>query len=341
MGYYVGIDVSLKEVFISILDSSGKVMKEGAVKNEPKFISKYLLDYKGSYEKIGLEAGQFSIYLCKELRKLGYEVICVDARHMAAGLSARINKNDRNDARGIANMLRASLYKEVYIKSDSECEQKILLQSRKQVVWQRLQLRSTIRGLLKIYGYTLSGNLSDKKFTKAVQDISLGLADVIKASLMGLLKVLESLTEVLKELDGELVKLAKELEDCRLLLTIPGVGIITAMTYISTIGDPKRFNDSQLVGAYLGLTPKQYASGAVNRQGSISRMGSSQCRAMLYEAAFCLLTRSKRTCAIRTWGLKIAKKKGTRKAVVAVARRLSVTMHRMLVTKTEFCAEGV
>lgn len=341
MSYYAGIDVSLKEVFISILDSSGKVLKEGSVKNNPSAIDGFLAAFKGSYDRIGLESGQFSIYLSKELKALGYDITCVDARHMAAGLSARINKNDKNDARGIANMLRAGLYKEVYIKSDSECEQKILLQSRRQLVEQRKRLRNTVRGLLKLYGYTVEAQSGDKKFADAVRKCSNGLSAAVHLSFSSTMTVLEVVVESIAKLDKELIRVARHIPDCRLLMTTPGVGVVTAMTYITTIGEAARFKDSAMVGAYLGLTPKQYASGEVNRQGSISRMGSSQCRSMLYEAAHVLLVRCKRKCNIRTWGLKLAKKKGMKKAIVAVARKLAVTMHRMLINQAEFCLQGM
>lgn len=340
MEYYAGIYVSLKEVFISILSKEGKVVKEGAVRNEPELIDKFLAEYKGKYNKIGLESGQFSIYLCNEFKKLGYNIKCVDARHMAAGLSARINKNDKNDARGIANMLRAGLYKEVYIKSDIECEQKILLQSRRQLVEQRKRLRNMVRGLLKIYGYTIEEKASDKSFFSAVESYADKLGDAVKLSFSSTLSVLGVVVESIAKLDKELIKMGRHIADCKLLMTVPGVGVVTAMTFITTIGDAKRFKESEMVGAYLGLTPKQYASGEVNRQGSISRMGPSECRSMLYEAAHSLLCRNKKKCALQTWGLKLARKKGKRKAIVAVARKLAVTMHRMLVDKTEFCLKA-
>lgn len=336
MEYYVGIDVSLKEVFISILDSSGKVVKEGPIKNSPSAIDKFLVEYKGKYEKIGLESGQFSIYLCTELRKLGYEVICVDARHMAAGLSARINKNDKNDARGIANMMRAGLYKEVYIKSSIDCERNVLLCSRRQLVEQRKRIRNMVRGSLKTYGYVLPVGISDKKFVAEVRRYIDGMSKTVQLSFTSTLSVLDAVTESIAKLDKELIGLAKSSDECKLLMTVPGVGPVTAMTFIATIGDEKRFDDSEMVGAYVGLTPKQYASGEVNRQGHISRMGSSECRSMLYEAANILLARYTKKCDIRTWGLKLAKKKGRKKAIVAVARKLAVTMHRMLVDKAAF-----
>lgn len=336
MEYYVGIDVSLEENFISIVDKEGVVVKEGAVKNSPEQIAKFLKKYKGQYKKIGLESGQFSTYLCKELGKLGYEVICVDARHMAAGLSARINKNDKNDARGIAQMMRVNLYKEVYIKSDIECDQRILLKARRQLVKQRKALRNVVRGLLKTYGLTIKAGVNDKVFAEEVRRLIGDLSETVKLAFTSSLSVLEVVVDSLAKLDAKIIMLCKDNEDCKLLLTVPGVGVVTAITFVTTIGDVRRFAESEQVGAYLGLTPKQYSSGEINRQGKISKMGSSDCRTMMYEAANSMLNRSHKKCAIKTWGLGLAKKKGKQKAKVAVARRMAVTMHRMLVDKTEF-----
>lgn len=161
MKYYSGLDVSLKETFISIVDEKGEIIKEGIVSSESSTIAEYLMKQGLEYELIGIESGQLSISLCKGLLSEGLKVVCVDARHMAAALSARINKNDKNDARGIAQMMRVGLYKEVQIKSDESCALKVLLGARRQLVNNKQQIIGTIRGLLKIYGIKLgSVNIS-------------------------------------------------------------------------------------------------------------------------------------------------------------------------------------
>ncbi|WP_341820869.1 IS110 family transposase [Wolbachia endosymbiont (group A) of Myopa testacea] len=134
MKYYSGLDISLKETFVSIVDEKGKIVKEGVVASESKAIAEYLLEQSKNYETIGIESGQLSIPMCKELRSFNLPVVCVDARHMEAVLSARINKNDKNDARGIAQMIRAEIYKEVLVKSDESCQIKIALGSRRQLI---------------------------------------------------------------------------------------------------------------------------------------------------------------------------------------------------------------
>jgi transposase len=291
------------------------------------------------YAAIGLESGQLSIWLCKALRGLGYPAVCVDARHMAAALGARTNKNDRNDARGIARMMQAGLYKEVHVKSEESCARKVLLGSRRQLVGQRQQLKGTVRGLLKIYGHTLGKGLGGEHFAGSVRKCLEGMDTAVRVAITALLDTLAAVGRSLAALDKKLHAVAGKDATCRRLMTIPGVGAVTAMTYLSAVDDPRRFEQSETVGAYMGLTPRQYASGEVNRHGSISRMGPAECRHMLYEAAQALLMRCRQQSALKKWGLKLMKKKGRKKAVVAVARKLSIIMHRMLMDGTEFCPQ--
>lgn len=334
MSYYTGLDVSLKTTFISTIDCEGTIVNEAEVETSVEEISAYLQAHSGPYKALGIESGQLSIPLSKGLRKRGFNVICVDARHMAAALSARINKNDKNDARGIAQMMRAGLYKEVQVKTDEVCQFKVLLGSRKQLVSNRQQIKGSIRGLLKIWGIRIGTKSSE--FIDEV-DKKINELDIIsKEAINGLLKSLKSIEESLLDLDQIMVRQGKNNEDVKRLMSVPGVGIVTALTFKATLDNPERFSKSETVGAYMGLTPKQYASGEVNRQGSISKMGPLMCRSMLYEAAFSLLIRCKRPSKLKSWGLKLVKKKGLKKATVAVARKLAVVMHRILVDKTEF-----
>jgi transposase len=336
MSYYVGLDVSLQATFVSIIDKDGKIIKEREVISEVEELSKYLKGEGLVYEKIGIESGQLSIHLCKGLIGEGLPVICVDARHMASALSARINKNDKNDARGIAQMLRAGLYKEVQIKSDEGCHLKVVLGSRRQLVSIRQQLCGTVRGLLKIYGIKIKHRTEYKRFVIKVKESISSIDNFGFTAIDEMLGNILLLEKSIANLDSKLSSLVKEDKDCKNLMSIPGVGVITALTYKTTIDDPTRFDDSETVGAYMGLTPKQYASGEIDRHGRISKMGPKECRSMLYEAAQSLLVISKKKCKLKAWGLKLAKKKGMKKAIVAVARKLAVIMHRILIDKTEF-----
>lgn len=337
MEYYSGLDVSLETTFISIIDEKGKIVSEANVKTGVESIYKYLVEQNLSYERIGLESGQLSISLCKGLVKKGLNVICVEARHMAAALSAKINKNDKNDARGIAQMMRVDLYKPVKIKSDESCQIKMLLGSRRQLVTTKQQVNGSIRGLLKIYGIKIGSRTATKSFAEKVKESINNLDIYSKASIEALLLNSEQLDKSILKLDKLLIKLSKEDKACKLLMTVPGVGIITALSYKSSLDDPTRFEDSEVVGAYMGLTPKQYSSGDIDRHGHISKMGPKECRGMLYEAAQSLLIVCKKPSKLKTWGLKLMKKKGAKKAIVAVARKLAVIMHRMIIDEKEFC----
>ncbi len=332
--YYAGLDVSLDDTFVSIIDEEGKIIAEESVLTNVDSLSTYLKKINGSFKRIGIESGQLSISLCKGLSKKELPVICVDARHMAAALSSRINKNDKNDARGIAQMIRAGLYKEVQVKSDEMCELKLILGSRRQLLRTKVKLMGTIRGLLKIYGFKIG---TQAQFCDKVRLLIKPLSSIVYSSIEALLACIEQQEESIKTMHQTLLDMGEKDEDCKRLMTIPGVGIITAMTYKITIDHPERFKHSENVGAYLGLTPKQYASGNISRHGSVSKFGSKECRATLYEAAQTLLMRVKTPLKIRSWGLKLAKKKGNKKAIVAVARKLSVIMHRMLIDKKDFC----
>lgn len=335
MSYYIGLDVSLKATFIHVLDKDGKSVHSSNVCSEGEVLGKHLasLGYKAA-GVLAIESGQLSISLSKSLKSQGFKVICVDARHMARILSSQINKNDKNDAKGLATMLRAGIYKEVKIKEDDNCELKVLLGSRRQLVSSRQQLMGTIRGLLKIYGLKLGARSS--KFAILVEEAISNLPSVVKSSIKELITSLLGLEESLAKINEMIISRTKNDADSKLLMSIPGVGSITAATYISSLDEPRRFSNSEDVGAYMGLTPRQYASGEVDRHGSISKMGPKECRVMLYEAAQSLLIVSKKHCKLKAWGLRLMKKKGLKKAIVAVARKLAVVMHRILISRQEF-----
>ena len=338
--YYAGLDVSMSTTYIWLEDYRGKKVKECEVKTSIEDISLALLDWQGGAQLV-MESGPLSSWLCKGLRGVGFDTICADARHLAALLSSRTNKNDRNDSRGIAQMARAGLIREVEVKSDEAQEIQMLLGSRNHLVGAIRTMSNTIRGLLKAEGIRFSGPLSAKKLIEKTNETLAKLSHGMNASIQPLLRALEALSRELLELDKLARKKSSEDPRCRLLMTAPSVGPIVSLTYVSTIDRAERFEDARSVGAYLGCTPKQYASGEVDRHGRMSRCGPAECRYMLFEAAMVLLTACKKPSKLRTWGLKLAKKKGMRKACGAVARKLSVILHRMLITNTEFQYQGV
>lgn len=335
MNHYVGLDVSLKTVFICIVDEKGKVVKEQEMASTPEGISGFLMGCGLKIEKIGLESGNLTHYLKKGLQEMGYEVVAMEARKMAAILATTINKTDKNDARGIAEALRANHYKECVHRSDQAMEVRTILHSRETAVNGRSHVTTSIKGHLKVYGIKL-GKGSGKDFRAKVEQSIAKLNPGINKVIGCLLNILDVLEKEIKELDKLVKEIAKQDEDVKLLQTMDGVGPITALKYKSEIDDPKRFKDSRDVGAYIGLTPSQNSSGEITRQGSISKQGSKQMRCLLVEAATVLLTRCQSWSKLRAWGLKLMKKKGKKKAIIAVARKMAVILHRMLLTGQPF-----
>jgi transposase len=335
MNHYVGLDVSLKTVFICIVNEKGKVVKEQEMASTPEGIGGFLMGTGLKIEKIGLESGSLTHYLKKGLQEMGFEVVAMEARKMAAILATVINKTDKNDARGIAEALRAGHYRECVHRSSEAMELRTVLHGRQTAVQGRSHVITSIKGHLKVYGIKL-GPGSGKGFRTKVEQSIASSKPMIQKVIGCLLNILDALEQEIKELDQLVKEVARQDEDIKLLQSMDGVGPITALAFKAEIDNAKRFKNSKNVGAYLGLTPSQYSSGDTNRQGGISKQGSKQVRSLLVESATVLLTRSKAWSKLRAWGLKLMKKKGKKKAIIAVARKMAVILHRMLVTNKPF-----
>jgi len=286
-------------------------------------------------EKVGLESGCLTHYLKKGLKKKGYEVVGMESHKMAAILATIINKTDKNDARGIAEALRVGHYRECVHRSDEAIEVRTLLHGRRTAVEGRTHAITSIKGHLKVYGIKL-GKGSGKSFREKVEGAIAELSPRIQKVIKSLLNILETIEQEIKELDQIVKEAGKEDEKVKLLQTVDGVGPITALAFVAEVDDPKRFEDSKDVAAYIGLTPTQYSSGEMQRHGGISKKGSKHTRCLLVEAATTLLTRCRIWSKLKAWGFKLMKKIGKKKAIIAVARKLAVTMHKMLMTGREF-----
>jgi transposase len=342
MKYYAGLDVSKSRTFICIMNAEGIVMREEDISTDPSAIAYFLKGTGFKFESIGLESGSYSHWLVDGLRDFELPAICIDARQAHGILSAKINKNDKNDAKGIANLMRAKLYCEVHHKSQKAIDIGCLMKARETIVCRKVDIRNSIRGLLKSYGINPKvGSCSEDTFIKKVEQCLKGLPEDLHIIFSSLFNILKALAKEEKELDQMVLKKAKEDENVKLLMTTPGIGVITAMTFISEIDDPRRFTDSRDVGAYLGLTPKLYESGQSSVQGKISKRGPRRLRSLLTEAAIVLLCRSKKWSVLKKWGLQIAKQKGLKKAKVAVARKLAVILHCMWLEKKPFSFQSL
>jgi len=331
---YVGLDVSLKQTSICVVNRDGDVICEGKVGSEPEAIAMFIREKASNAARIGLETGPTSTWLWTELHQLGLPIICIDARHAKAALSMQINKSDRQDAVGLARIMQCGWYKEVRVKSAESHAIKSLLCSRAMLIKMRRDLENQIRGLLKNIGL-LIGKAGGNVFTSRVHDLIEDKAH-LRATILPLLAVRATLRQELIDMERRIRRLAKQDQVVNSLMTTPGVGPITALAYRATIDDPTRFRRSRSVGAYLGLTTRRHASGEIDWTGRISKRGDKMLRTYLYEAANALLTRTQSWCALKAWGTRLWKRVGLRKAKIAVARKLAVILHHIWQDKTEF-----
>jgi transposase len=337
MRRFVGLDVSQATTAICVVDTDGKTLAEGVTATEPGAIAFFLRQRAPDAERVGLETGPLSVWLWNELRALGLPVICMDARHAHAGLQVMLAKTDRNDAAGIAQLVRTGWFRQVHIKAESSYVVRAELATRTLLVRMRCDVENQIRGVLKIFGLVV-GKAPSRLAKRAAEIVGDELAAKPELSnlVQSLLAMRASIVERIEELDARLRTRAKASPVCRRFMTVPGVGPITALAVSASIDDEERFVRSRDVGAYFGLTPRRYASGEMNRSGRITRRGDGAVRTLLYEAANVLLVKISRNSALRSWGLAIAQRSGFKKAKVAVARKLAVLLHRLWRDGTEF-----
>ena len=334
MDHFAGLDVSVNETSVCIVDDAGGIIREVKVTSEPDALLEVLANPAYQFRRIGLEAGPLSQWLYSALAEAGLPVICVETRQMRAILKAQINKTDRNDARGIAQMMRAGLYRPVHVKTLRSQKLRMLLTHRKLLQSKAIAIENDLRGTLRNFGLKV-GVVGAAKFEARIKELVEGLPD-LALLIEPLLVVRRALREQFTILHRRLLAMVRDDEVCRRLMTIPGIGPVVALTYRATIDVPARFRNSRAVGAVLGLTPCKYQSGESDRTGAISRCGDEMMRVMLYEAAQILLIRSTRWSWLKAWAMQIAKRRGLKKAIVALARRLAVIMHRVWVDGTEF-----
>src|SRR5256884_900693 len=333
MDYFAGLDVSVKETSVCIVDDAGKIVREVRVASEPEALLQVLANNAYRFKRIGLEAGPLSQWLYSVLAEAGLPVICVETRHMRAVLKAQINKIDRNDARGIAQMMRVGLYRPVHVKT-LRSQLRMLLIHRKLLQSKAIAIENDLRGTLRNFGLKV-GMVGKVRFEARIKELVESLPDLAEL-VEPLLIVRRALREQIVILHRRLLAIVRDDEVCRRLMTTPGVGPVVALTYRATVDVPARFRKSKAVGAVFGLTCAKYQSGEVDRNGRISRCGDEMMRMMLYEAAQSMLVRSTKWSWLKAWAMKIARHRGMKKAIVALARRLAVIMHRIWVDGTEF-----
>ncbi|MFB9953000.1 IS110 family transposase [Rhizobium puerariae] len=334
MKHFAGLDVSVKETSICIVDETGKICREMKVVSHPDDLAEVLTDASWNFVRIGLEAGPLSQWLFSGLAEAGLPAICIETRHAKAFLKAQVNKTDRNDARGIAQMMRVNLFRPVHVKTLASQKRRVLLTARKLLQEKAIAIENDIRGLLRNFGLKV-GIVGAGKFEERIRDLAGDmpeLCDIMDALLVARQKLREQFT-VLHE---RLLSIARNDAVCRRLMTVPGVGPVVALAFAATIDIPARFRSSKAVGPSLRLTPRLHQSGEDSRVGRVSLCGDPMMRTLLYEAAQVLLTVVKKWSWLKAWAMNVVRRRGRQRATVALARRLAVVMHRIWSDGSEF-----
>ncbi len=334
MSHYAGLDVSLEETAICVVDGTGRIVREMRVPSEPEALIAALRGMGLAFERIGLEACSLAAWLHDELRGAGLPAVCIETRQANAAMKTMPNKTDRNDARALAQIMWTGWFRQVHVKSRPCRLWRSLLVARRTVLNEMRAIENVVRAVLREAGLKL-GTPARNAFAGRVRELA-GDDRAVMPIVQPLLAILDTMLAELARMTKQVLALARNEEVCRRLMTVPGVGPITALTFRATIDRPDRFRRSRDVGAHLGLTPARYQSGETDISGKISRCGDELARTALYEAAHTLLVRSRKWSSLRAWGMKIAKGRGMARARVAVARKLAVILHRMWSDQTEF-----
>ena len=334
MEHYAGLDVSLELTSVCVVDAQGGIVFETKVPSEPEALIRYFGTLKLSITRIALEAGPLSQWIHAGLVGAGFETVLLETRHVKAALAAMTVKTDRRDARGIAQLLRLGWYRPVHAKSVGAQEVRSLLTARKLMQAKLLDVECSIRGVLRGFGLKV-GPISRGRFAMRVSELVDG-QPILETVIGAMLTARSALETEFKRLHRALLGIVRDDPVCHQLMSVPGVGAIVAITFKSGIDDPARFKRSRDVRPHFGLTPKKYQSGELDVTGSITKVGDRMVRTALYEAASVMLTRTVRFSGLKAWGMAVAKRRGTRKARVALARKLGVILHRMWVDGSYF-----
>lgn len=339
--YFAGLDVSMEETSICVVDEAGAIVREGVAASEPEALAGWLATTGLTLERIGLEAGPLSEWLFEGLRAAGQSAICIETRRMKGASAAMAVKTDRGDARLIAQAMRVGWYRAVHVKSEASRVVRLLLGNRRRLIEQRVALDNGMRGALKPFGIKV-GPVSEARFAERVRALLSNRAE-LWALVEPMLAVRATLRAQIKVLHQRVLALVRASALCRRLMTVPGVGAVVALSFVGGVDDPGRFRRARALGAHFGLTPRKYASGEVDRNGGISKAGDDTVRAALFQAAHTMLTRSQSWSALKAWGVRVAKRRGLRRATAALARKLAGVLWRMWIDGTAFraCAKPV
>lgn len=338
MEHYAGLDVSLKEISICVVDEDGKTVARGACPADPEGVAGWFRTRSLTPHRIVHESGMLAIWLQRGLAALGLPATCIDARKAHKALSARLNKSDAADAEGLAQLARTGWFTPVHIRGEDADRLRALVGARERLIRLRKDLEGHIRGVLKTFGIRMTG-IGQGRQRQAFRDqlAAAGETDpLLRAIADGFIATHATLCQAAADLDTAVKWKAKAHPVARRLMTIPGVGPVVSLSFIALIDDPVRFGKTSDVGAYLGLTPKRHQSGEVDWSGRVSKNGDGTMRGLLFEAASCVIRQVKRFSALKSWAIRLAGRRGFRKAAVATARKIAVLMLTLWKTETDY-----
>jgi transposase len=332
--YFAAIDVSLEQSSVCVVDGTGKIVREGKVASEPEVLAAWFTASGLAFTRIGLEAGPLSQWLHAGLTAVGLPATLIETRHVKAALKAMTVKTDRNDARGMAQLMRMGWFRLVHVKTLPAQEVRALLTARKLLQGKLQDIELGIRGLLRGFGLKV-GQVSKGKYEARIRELALG-HPMLEPVTAAMLQARASLRTEYAKLHRMLLRIVRDDTVCRRFMTVPGVAAVVAVTYKTAVDDPTRFGKSKELGPYFGLTPSKYQSGEVDWTGRISKVGDAMVRTALYEAANVILNRVTRFSTLKAWALRVVQLRGVKRAKVALARKLAVVLHRMWVDGTDF-----
>ena len=327
----IGMDLGDKASQYCVLDAAGEVIKEGSVATTRKAMAERFGSMKGG--RMALEVGTHSPWVSRLLSSLGHEVIVANPRQLQL-ITASSRKDDTVDAKTLARLARIDPELLRPIRHRGEKAQMDLMQIRVRaaLVETRTGLVNALRGLAKSVGDRVPKCDPDSLDAARLE----GLPQPLREVLEPLVEQVKSLTEQIQQCDQKLEQIARtQYPETELLRQVYGVGTLIALTFVLTVEDPQRFAKSRDVGCYVGLRPKRSQSGERDPQLRITKEGDVYLRTMLVQGAHRILSRQGPQTDLKRWGLKLAERGGKnakKRAVVAVARKLGILLHRLWAT---------
>ncbi|WP_241560142.1 IS110 family transposase [Solirhodobacter olei] len=311
------------------MDAKGGVRRRAVLPTDQERIAAFIAAEAPQTERVVHESGILSTWLTRELERRGVSILCIDARLANKVLSARLNKSDKVDAESLAQLARTGWLTRVHIHSEASNHIRAPVGARERLIRMRKELEAHLRGMLKTYGIRMT-QVHQAKARRGFRDqlSETGAGDPVLRLLAETMSPIHGmLCAATAALDGELLAIARRSELEGRLMSVPGIGTITALGFVATLDDPARFRRVSDVGAFLGLTPRRYLSSEVDRPGCISKCGDADMRRLLVSAVATLITQVARFSPLKAWTVRLSARKGFKKAVVARARKLAVILY--------------